>query len=284
MTENKTVKFFSFIGFFLFAILIFIAVFAPLLSPYDPYEYSVPYLPPGKEHILGTNDLGYDILSELIYGSRVSLSIGMGSALLITVLGCTAGFLAGYYGGKTDVVISAIINIITCIPSVPFTVILVAVLGRGLVSLIIAISVTSWTATARLIRTKTMELKEMPFVQIEKNLNVPDPVIIFRHLLPNMLELIIMRLSLSVGSAILSETGLSFLGVGLLTQKSWGNIIHYAFFRNGVINGYWWWIIPPILMTSLTVMSFVFMGHYGVAELLGKRKERKVEIMVNAEN
>ncbi len=267
------------IGIYILFFIALMAIFAPLISPYDPFEYGKAYLPPSSEHFLGTNDMGQDIFSEIIYGSRVSLAVGIFSSLVITVVGSSLGMLSGYYRGKVDSVISVLINITMCVPSLPLTILIAAYMGSGLKNLIIAISITAWTGTARIVRTKTLELREMPFVQIEKNLGVKGFLILFRHLLPNLKDILLMRSSLSVASAMLSEAGLSFLGLGLLSQKSWGSILHYAFFRSGVINGYWWWVFPPIIMISVTIMGFVFIGYYGGHKPKNQIKESAVRCL-----
>lgn len=262
MDEEKSRKRIRTTGYIILSIVAVMAVFAPLLAPYDPFEYGIPYQMPDSEHWLGTNDMGQDILSEIIYGSRVSLTVGICCSAVITFAGAVLGLTAGYYRGRVDAVISVIINIAMCVPSLPLTVLIASYMGSGLKNLVFAISVTAWTGTARIVRAKTMELRELPFVKIEKNLGVSGFSILFRHLLPNLKEILLMRASLSVASAMLSESGLSFLGLGILSQKSWGSVLHYAFFRSGVINGFWWWVFPPIILISMTIMGFVFIGNY----------------------
>lgn len=267
MSDTKRNQSLRIIGIVILVFVTFLAVFAPYIAPYDPYAYGKPYQSPTPEHWLGTNDMGQDIFSEIIYGSRVSLTVGLTSAVVIITVGTVLGMLSGYYRGKVDAVISALINFFMCLPSLPLTILIASYLGSGLRNMVIAISVTSWTGTARIVRTKTLELRQMPFIQMEKNLGVSGFRILFWHLLPNLKDILLMRASLSVASAMLSEASLSFLGLGILSAKSWGSTLHYAFFRSGVINGYWWWILPPIIMISLTIMGFVFIGYYGGGKL-----------------
>jgi peptide/nickel transport system permease protein len=150
-----------------------------------------------------------------------------------------------------------------CIPSLPLAIILAAYLNASIINLIIAISITAWTGTLRIVRSRVFQLRELPFIKIEQALGVRGWLILFKHILPNVLDIVLMRSALSVAGAMLTEAGLSFLGLGVYKQKSWGGILHYAFFRNGVVNGYWWWILPPIIMISLTVLGFVLVGYYG---------------------
>jgi peptide/nickel transport system permease protein len=259
LPKNKFVRF----GMGILIICAVLAIFAPQIAPYDPYAFGTPYLRPCKAHWLGTNDIGQDILSELIYGTRVSLIIGIICSIVVTVIGTSLGMLAGYYRGLTDRVITSLTHVAMCIPSLPLAIILAAYLNASIINLIIAISITAWTGTLRIVRSRVFQLRELPFIKIEQALGVRGWLILFKHILPNVLDIVLMRSALSVAGAMLTEAGLSFLGLGVYKQKSWGGILHYAFFRNGVVNGYWWWILPPIIMISLTVLGFVLVGYYG---------------------
>ena len=256
-------KMFSFSFYLGLAILLFflvMALFAPRLSPCDPYDFGRPYLKPSPEHLLGTNDVGQDILSEIIYGSRVSLSIGLVSALVVTVIGASVGMISGYYGGRCDSILMKITSIAMAIPSLPMTIVLVAYLDASIWNLIIAICITAWTSTARIVRSRVISLKEQPFIKIEKTLGGKTGYILFRHILPNLSDIVFTRGILSVSSAMLTEASLSFLGLGVLGQKSWGGTLHYAYIRNGLLNNYYWWYLPPILCISLSVMGFMLVG------------------------
>lgn len=251
------------LGVIILSVVLLVAIFAPQIAPHDPYEFGIPYLRPSAEHPLGTNDVGQDILSELIYGTRISLLIGIISALAVTVVGVTLGILAGYLGGWIDRIISQIINVAMALPSMPLTIILVAFLDASIWNIILAICITAWTGTARIIRSRVQQLKTLPFVQIEKTLGASNLYIMFRHILPNLGEIVFIRSVLSVGSAMLMEASLSFLGLGVIGQKSWGGILHYAFFRNGIINGSYWWYLPPIICICTSVLGFMLLSYYG---------------------
>ncbi len=147
------------------------------------------------------------------------------------------------------------------IPSLPVTIVLVAYLDASIWNIIIAICITSWTATARIVRSKALELKEMPYVKIEKTLGAGTPRIILRHILPNLSDIVLTRTVLSISNAMLTEASLSFLGLGVLGQKSWGGILYYAYFRNGIINRYYWWYLPPMICISLSVLGFMLVGN-----------------------
>lgn len=249
-------------GIVLLTIIFLIAAFAPVLAPYDPWVMGTPYLPPSSVHLLGTNDIGQDILSELIYGTRVSLFIGISAALITTVVGTAVGILAGYFGGVVDRILMALTNIVIVIPSLPLTVVLVAYLQAGIWNIIIALCITTWAGTARLIRSQVMQLRQQPFIKLERTLGMGNLYIMLVHILPNVSGIILTRGALSVASAMLSEASLSFLGLGALGQKSWGAILNNAFFRNGVVNNYWWWYYPPIICICICVVAFMLIGSW----------------------
>ena len=248
------------LGICIIIFFIFIAIFAPLISPYDPYKMGLAYLKPSCEHLLGTNDVGQDIFSELIYGTRISLFIGIISAIVVTVIGTMLGIVSGYYGGICDKIIMQVTSIAMTIPSLPILVILVAYLGPSIWNVIFAICFLSWTGTARIIRSKVLQLKEMPFIKIEQTLGANN-IHIIKHILPNILDIVFIRAILRVSGAMLTEAGLSFLGFGSIGEKSWGQIIRYAFARYGIINDYWWWYVPPIICISICVLGFMLLGY-----------------------
>lgn len=247
-------------GGLLLVLIIGIALLAPYIAPCDPWSMGTPYLRPNAEHWLGTNDIGQDIFSELIYGTRISLFIGLSAAFITTVIGTTIGIISGYVGGKIDRILMTITNFAIVIPNLPLTVVLVAYLKTGIWSIIIALCVTSWAGTARLVRAQVMQLKQQPFIKLEQTLGMHSGYIMFVHVLPNIGNIVFTRATLAVASAMLNEASLSFLGLGAVGQKSWGTILNNAFFRNGVINHYWWWYYPPIICICLCVMAFMLLG------------------------
>lgn len=259
-------------GVIMLSVIMLVSIFAPALAPYDPYMLGVPFQPPSLEHLLGTNDIGQDILSELIYGTRVSLLIGFVSAFAVTVFGTVLGMAAGYFGGILDKIITQVTNISMALPTLPLTIILVAFMNASIWNIIIAICITSWTGITRIVRSRVKQVSVLPFVTIEQTMGAGHFYILLRHILPNISEIVFIRGVMAVASAMLTEAGLSFLGLGVIGQKSWGGILHYAFFRSGIINGYYWWYLPPIICISLSVLSFMLLGsdsRYAV-----KRKRR----------
>jgi len=220
----------------------------------------VPYLSPSSAHWLGTNDIGQDILSELLYGARISLFIGITAAAIITLVGMMVGIVAGYLGGKTDWILMAICNVAMVLPSFPLAIVLAAYLGGGIKSLMISICLTAWSGTALVVRASVLQLRSAGFIRTLEAMGANSVRIMFWHIVPNISGLVLVKAALAVCSAMLAEAGLSFLGLGAETEKSWGAILHYAFFRNGVFNGYWWWYLPPVLCISLCITGFMLLG------------------------
>jgi peptide/nickel transport system permease protein len=259
------------IGIIILFFFFFVAIFAPLIAPYDPHAMGIAYLKPSSAHLLGTNDIGQDILSELIYGTRISLFIGIVSAFFVTVIGTILGIASGYYGGLCDKIIMQVTSVAMTLPSLIVTIILMAYLGSNMWTIIFAICFLSWTGTTRIIRAKVLQLKEMPFIKIEQTLGASD-IRIAQHIFPNILDIVFIRGILRVSGAMLTEASLSFLGLGAIGQKSWGGIIHYAFVRNGIINNYWWWYIPPIICISLCVLGFMLVGYNSAAPQVNNKR------------
>ena len=238
-----------------------IALFAPLIAPYNPRTLGTPYLPPSRVHILGTNDIGQDIFSELVYGARISLFVGFVAAILATALGVFVGLVSGYFRGITDDILMRVVDIFLLVPGLPLIIVLSAYLGPGIQNIIIAIALLGWASTARVVRSRVLQVREMPFVRSARSLGAGSSYLIFRHILPNTLNVILAKASLAVAGAMLTEAGVSFLGLGDPTQKSWGMMLHDAFSHGGVVNGYFWWYLPPIFCISLAVLGFTLSGY-----------------------
>jgi peptide/nickel transport system permease protein len=241
---------------------LFIAVAAPWLAPWDPSErVAAPFTRPCAEHPLGTNDIGQDILSEIIYGARVSLTVGLLAALVATLGGTLIGIACGYLRGGVDTVFMNIANTLMCLPGLPMTMVFVAYLGGGIKNIILIICLTGWTGTARVVRARVMSLREEPYILLAPMIGANPWRIIRVHLLPNVARIALTRFSMSVGSAIMMESSLSFLGMGVVGQKSWGSILQFAFSRGGLIRNYVWWYAPPILCISLSMLGFMLLSY-----------------------
>ncbi len=257
----------SLFGSILLTIIVVMALFAPYLAPYDPYKRTgKPLEPPSWKHPLGTNDAGQDILSELIYGARISLMIGIVSAVSAVAIGVVVGMVAGYKGGKVDEVLMRIVDLFMVMPSL-LLVIFLAMVFKGtwlgtqmFLVLIVAIAITSWPTVARVVRSMILSLKERPFVESVRALGASDAYVMMKYLLPNTAPLILAETLLRTASNMITEASLSFLGLGDATQKSWGMMLHYAFSRQAIVLGLWTWVIPPGLMISLSVLSLLLVG------------------------
>ncbi len=266
------------IGFTLLGAITIMAVFADFIAPYNPYERVAPsFQPPSLQHLLGTNDLGQDILSGLIYGARISLLIGFVAALIGTLIGSSMGIVAGYYSGIVDEILMRITDIWLSMPTLLFTIFLAAILVKTrlpmVLSVILAISLTSWPSVARLVRSKVLSIKALPYVEAARAIGASDLYIMTRQILPNVSPIIAIEVVMRTAIAMIAEASLSFLGLGDPTVKSWGMIIHYAMKRNAIILGYWWWFIPPGIMISLTVLA-LFLISIGLEEYLNPKLRR----------
>jgi peptide/nickel transport system permease protein len=251
------------------AILLFFiltAVFAPYISPYNPYtRVDRPLRPPSSSYLLGTNDIGQDIFSELIYGTRVSLTIGFMAALFTVVIGTLVGVVAGFLGGSVDEVLMRFTDVIMILPNIPLLILLMVIFGKAsFFIMILSLSITGWTGTARMVRSSTLSIKERTYVEASKAIGAGEGHIILKHILPNVSPLIMATMIYQVAGAMMSEAGLAFLGFGDPGHKSWGMVLHYAQTSGGwyANQGYpaWWWIIPPGILIALTVASLVLIG------------------------
>lgn len=224
-------------GLVLFVLIALVAVFAPLLAPHDPFQQAIvqrlrppAWLERGSaEHLLGTDQLGRDIFSRLIYGSRISLFVGAAAVLGAGLLGSVLGLLAGFFGGRLDYVISTLINAAWSFPFILLALIIVAVLGASLQNLVIALVATSWAAFARIVRGEVIAQRELDYVTAARSTGIKSGRIILRHVLPNVSSSILVIASIEFGRAIIRESFLSFLGLGVPPSiPSWGGMLSEA--------------------------------------------------------
>ena len=247
------------IGLILFALVLLVAVFANVLSPFDPYFLSEDLLvASGSEnHPLGTNQMGCDILSMLLYGSRASLTIGIVAAAISSVIGTLLGAFAGYYGGTLNKVVSEIINIFLMIPSFFLILIIVSIFGSNMFNVMLVIGLTSWPSNARMMRVQAMSLKERTFIKGAVVMGESRLRILFKYIIPNGLFPVIANTTMGVAKAILTEASLSFLGLGDPNVVSWGQMVYdgKAYLQTG-----WWISTLPGLSIMLIVVIFYMIG------------------------
>lgn len=244
---------------FIFSIFI-VAVMAPYIAPYDPYKINVYKVlePPSAEHPFGTDELGRDILSRIIYGARVSIKVGFLAMGIAIATGTLLGAVAGYYGGFIDTVIMRLVDVMLAFPTLFLILAVVAVVEPNIYIIMVVIGLTGWMDVARLVRAEVLSLKEREFVLAARAIGASSKRIIFKHILPNAIYPVIVAATFSVGGAILIESGLSFLGLGIQPpEPSWGGILSVG---KDYITVAWWMSLFPGIAIFLTVLSFNLLG------------------------
>jgi peptide/nickel transport system permease protein len=243
----------------LFLLYLF-AILAPFVTPYefDAIDLKNSNNPPSPEHIMGTDELGRDELTRIIYGGRISLMVGTVVALMASMIGTAIGVLAGYYGKVLDNILMRFTDLILSLPLLPLLIVVAAVRGPGMVGIIVILAILTWTYVARLVRASFLSIREEDYVQAARAVGASDVRIIFRHMLPNAVAPIIVNTTLMVGTAILIESVLSYLGFGIQPPTpSWGNMLYNA---KTTMRLYPWLTYFPGLMIVITVLCFNFVG------------------------
>ena len=260
----------SLLGLIYVVFIITLALITPFIAPYD-YAYQNLELgpsPPSPEHWLGTDTLGRDLLTRMMYGSRVSLMVGFLATIVALTIGVTWGTVAGFAGGKTDTIMMRIVDVLYGIPFIIFVILLMVIFGRNLVLLFMAIGAVEWLTMARIVRSQVMSLSKQEFILAAEAMGVSKPSIIYKHLIPNTIGPVIVYATLTVPQIMLLEAFLSFLGLGVQAPlSSWGLLI-----RDGAVSmeEYWWLLIFPSLAFSLTLFSLNFIGD-GLRDALDPR-------------
>ena len=251
-------------GLAILVIVALVAIFAGLIvhpSDLDVTKVSGPLLhSPTGTYPLGTDQSGRSMILLVIWGARPSLLIGLIATALTMVLGTLIGLVAGHYQGITGRLLMTLTDWFIVLPSLPLAISLSAIIGQGNTSITIAIAVTSWASTARLIRAQTLAVEARPFVERARALGASDVQIMVRQVLPNVLPLILVSATLTVAGAILDQTTLSFLGLGNPTQVSWGSILQNAFNNGDITAGAWWTLVPPGVAILIVVLGFSLLG------------------------
>jgi peptide/nickel transport system permease protein len=262
-------------GLIVLVIFIILATLAPIIAPYgrDTIDMLNIEASPTKAHILGTDELGRDVFTRLIYGGQISLSVGVVATTIQLAIGIILGSIAGYFGGAVDTIIMRLVDIIMCFPFFVIAISMAAILGPSIWNVMIIIGVLQWTNLARIVRAEILSLKRREFIEAARALGLDGKDIIIKHLLPNIFAPIIVYATLGIAGGILSEAGLSFLGMGVKQpQPSWGNMLSAAQ-KMTILQSEWWLWIPPGLMVFLTVLSINFLGD-GIRDALDPKLRR----------
>lgn len=256
LKENKM----AMIGLIVVALIAILAIFGPMLSKYNYYsqDLNIANQPPSGEHFFGTDKFGRDALVRILYGARISLTVGFAASLLNIVIGILYGGIAGYFGGKIDEIMMRIVDVIYSIPMTIYVILFMVIFGAGLKSIIIALAVSYWLTMARIVRGQILSLKEQEFVLAAKTLGASSFRILLKHLIPNCMGPIIITLMMSVPDAIFTESFLSFIGLGVSApQASWGTLASEA------LDGYQLYpsqLFFPAMAICITILAFNLLG------------------------
>jgi ABC-type dipeptide/oligopeptide/nickel transport system ATPase component/ABC-type dipeptide/oligopeptide/nickel transport system permease subunit len=251
------------VGACLLALLGTTALAAPLLAPYDPNARTgTPFARPSVAHLLGTNDVGHDLLSELIYGARISLLIGIVAALAATLVGLAVGVTAGYARGWLDTILMRLVDVVLALPILPLALVIGVFLGPGLGNQILVITLVIWAPVARELRAQVLSLRERDHIQALRAMGGGPGYVLSRHVVPAVAPLVVPQFVLGTKNAILLESSLAFLGLGDVTAKSWGTMLSLAHSRSAFLTDAWlWWVIPPGVAIAATVLAFALLGY-----------------------
>ena len=250
-----------YIGLVVVLVFCFVAVFADYLAPYEPSYHTEALMSPCLEHPFGTNNMGQDLFSQVIRGTTLSMEIGLMSALIAIGVGVTVGVLAGYYRGPLEQFLLSVTDAFIIIPGLPLVIVFVAYAGSSSAMIVLAISILAWCPMARVIHPRVMAIMNSPYVTASKMLGKSDFHILIHHIIPNCREVISAKFALAVGTGMLAEASLSFIGLGDRFSTSWGTIVNEAFRYGALILGYWWWYLIPGLLICLAVLAFMMISY-----------------------
>ncbi len=261
--ENKK----AMLGLIILSMFIIVAVFAPLIAPFEPKqrEDAAGEFPlrsePTSKHLLGTTHAGYDILSRLIYGTRLTLLVGMVTGIITTFVALALGLISGYFKGRVDDVISFVNSIFLVIPSLPLIIVVASYITiKGVLPIILVLSLTGWAWGARVIRSQVLSVSEREFVKVAEVLGENPFIIVFREILPNIISLVMATFFTSTLAAIIGEATLEFIGLGNVSAVTWGTMLYWAQNNAALLYNAWWWFLPPGLFIGLLGTSFALMN------------------------
>jgi peptide/nickel transport system permease protein len=253
-------------GVIMLLVIFILAVFAPYVVPYTIEEMNTIKVtaedvlaPPDSEHLLGRDDAGKDVLSQLIYGARISLIVGFSASFMSLIIGTIVGMISGYFGGRVDTFFMRLVDFLMVIPSLPLMLVIITFWGRGLEKIVLVIGLLYWTYMARLVRSQVISIKERHYILRAKAIGASDFRIIIRHIFPQVVPLIIAQGVLDTSTSIIAESSLAFLGLGDPTQVSWGMMLNFAFAR-AITQEAWWFLLPPGFAIVWVSLSLVLIG------------------------
>lgn len=264
---------FAMAGALLIIFLFIISLLAPLITPYGPDDLDLYHvlMPPSGTHWFGTDDLGRDVLTRIIYGARISLKVGFVAVGIAVAIGTVIGLVSGYYSGRLDNILMRFVDIMLCFPTFFLILAVIAFLEQSIWYIMIIIGLTGWMGVARLVRAEVLSIRERDYVMAVRALGASDTRIIFRHILPNSLSPVLVSATLGVAGAILTESALSFLGIGVPPPTpSWGNILTAG---KEYIEFAWWLTLYPGLAITVTVLAYYLVGE-GIRDALDPRLKR----------
>ncbi|HIQ83444.1 MAG TPA: ABC transporter permease [Candidatus Pullichristensenella stercorigallinarum] len=251
------------VGLFVVLVIVLVGICAPLITPKPTGYGSEILMPPSREHPFGTDNLGLDIFGEIVWGARASVYVSAIAVCFAAALGLPLGLISGYFGGRIGGVIDSLIEIFMTLPMMALTIVIAAVAGSSVTNVAIAIGVTSWPSLARVTRNATMRVAEMPFIEVSRCLGLSRRTILGKHVLINVIGPVMVNLTLVMATAVLSESGLSFLGLGDPNTWSWGLILKKAWDTGALVkspNPIWWWTFPSLAI-MLYVVCFNILGN-----------------------
>jgi peptide/nickel transport system permease protein len=250
------------VGFALTVAFLLVAILAPLIAPYAPIASSgTSFAPPSWKHFLGTDDIGEDIFSQLIFAIRGSVEIGVFAGLIASLVGASVGLLSGYYGGWLDEVLMRLTDAVLAVPTLVLLLTIAAYTNPNASLVVIIIGLLSWPWMARVVRSQTISLRHRPFIESSRMSGMRDREVIVRVILPNELPLVILYGVLAAVSAIVLESGFDLIGVGSLNNLSLGVMLYFAFKDEALLRGAWWWFLPPGLVIGLFGTGLLLLGY-----------------------
>jgi peptide/nickel transport system permease protein len=249
-----------------FCLCALIALLGPWIAPYDPFARNydaagklLRLAPPSSQHWLGTTSLGRDILSQMLWGARSAMIVGLITSIGVVLIGVNIGLLSGFLGGRVDALLMRITDIFLGVPFIPFVIVILSITGRSTWTIIFAMTVLMWRSSARVIRAQVLSLKEMPFVAAARISGAGDIAILYREIAPNVMPIALLNVAIAMAWAIITEASIGFLGFGDPDALSWGTIIYQAYASQTMYRAPWW-VIPPGVAIMVLVSSVYFIG------------------------